>query len=220
MQITHPCNPLLKILATGLNTTTHRTNKRATAGRSTFYALNTVGSRFGWLHPLTSLKLYQALCLPLLLYGSELWALTKTELLSLERVHRKILRTIQGLPIRCHSASLTTLLDLQDIQTLVQQRQLSFIVSVVNLDPDDLPRKLLYARSPPLKMWDPNQCKCICCSNINCPAGSTQNQITCACSPCCIGISNPEGIPGVDLCSVNSNFGSCHFNGCSWICPH
>ena len=97
----------------------HRTNERATAGRSTFYALNSVGSHFGRLHPLTSLRLYQALCLPLLLYGSELWTLTKMELLSLERVHRRILRTIQGLPIRCHSTSLTTLLGVQDIQTLV-----------------------------------------------------------------------------------------------------
>ena len=77
----------LGILRTVFNSTIHRTNERATAGRSTFYALNTVGSRFGRLHPLTSLKFYQALCLPLLLYGSELWTLTKTELLSLERVH-------------------------------------------------------------------------------------------------------------------------------------
>ena len=89
------------------------------AGRSTFYALNSVGSCLGRLHPLTSLKLYQAL--PLLLYESELWALTKTELLSLERVYRRILRTVQGLPIRCHSASLTTVLGVQDIQALVQQ---------------------------------------------------------------------------------------------------
>ena len=89
----------LGILRTVFNSTIHRTNERATAGRSTFYALNTVGSRFGRLHPLTSLKFYQALCLPLLLYGSELWTLTKTELLFLERVHRRILRTIQGLPI-------------------------------------------------------------------------------------------------------------------------
>ena len=60
-----------------------RTNERATAGRSTFYALNSVGSHFGWLHPLTSLMLYQALCLPLLIYGSELQTLTKVELVSL-----------------------------------------------------------------------------------------------------------------------------------------
>jgi len=69
------------------------------------------------------------------------------ELLSLEWVHRRISRTIQGLPIRCHSASLTTLLGVQDIQTLVQQRQLNFIVSVAYLDPDALPRKILCARS-------------------------------------------------------------------------
>ena len=137
----------LGILRTVFNSTIHHTNERATAGRSTFYALNTVGSCFGRLHPLTSLKFYQALCLPLPLYGSELWTLTKTELLSLERVHRRILRTIQDLPIRCHSASLTTLLGVQDIQTLVQQRQLNFIVSVANLDPDALPRKILSARS-------------------------------------------------------------------------
>ena len=137
----------LGILRTVFNSTIHRTNERATAGRSTFYALNTVGSRFGRLHPLTSLKFYQALCLPLLLYGSEPWTLTKTELLSLEQVHRRILRTIQGLPIRCRSASLTTLLGVQDIQTLVQQRQLNFIVSVANLDSNALPRKILSTRS-------------------------------------------------------------------------
>ena len=57
------------------------------------------------------------------------------------------MRTIQGLPIRCHSASLTTLLGVQDIHTLVQQRQLNFIVSVANLDPVALPRKLLCTRS-------------------------------------------------------------------------
>ena len=137
----------LGILRTVFNSTIRCTNERATAGRSTFYALNSVGSRFGRLHPLTSLRLYQALCLPLLLYGSELWTLTKTESLSLEWVHRRILRTIQGLPIRGHSASLTTLLGVQDIQPLIQQRQLNFIVSVANLDPDALPRMVLCARS-------------------------------------------------------------------------
>ena len=58
-----------------------RTNERASAARSAFFALNAVGSRFGCLHPLTSLKLYQALCLPIMLYGAEIWSFTKTELL-------------------------------------------------------------------------------------------------------------------------------------------
>ena len=76
-------NTQFGILRTVLNSTIHCTNKRATAGRNTFYALNSVGFRFGWLHPLTSLRLYQVLCLPLLVYRSELWTLTKMELYSL-----------------------------------------------------------------------------------------------------------------------------------------
>ena len=112
----------LGILRTVFNSTIHCTNERATAGRSTFYALNLVGSRFGRSHLLNSLRLY--------VYLSS----SMDPHLSLEQVHRGILRTMQGLPIRCHTASLTTLLGVQDIQTLVQQRQLNFIVSVANLE--------------------------------------------------------------------------------------
>ena len=56
----------------------------SSAGRSTFYALNVVGSRHGCLHPLTSYHLYITLCVPILLYGSELWCLTKSETTMLE----------------------------------------------------------------------------------------------------------------------------------------
>ena len=137
----------LGILRSVLNSTTSRTNERATAGRSSFFVLNSVGSRFGCLHPLTSLRLYRSLCLPILLYGSELWFLTKTELLFLEQAHRKILRTILGLPLRCPSSSLTTLLGLQSVEDNIKQRMLGFIVSTVNLPSDSLPRKILMARA-------------------------------------------------------------------------
>ena len=78
----------LGMLRSGANSTVSCMNERATAARSAFFALNSVGSRFGCLHPLTLLKLYQSLCLPILLYGSELCCITKTELMFLERVHR------------------------------------------------------------------------------------------------------------------------------------
>ena len=54
-----------------------RTSARCSAGRSAFYTLNVVGSRFGCLHPVTSLRLYTTFCIPILLYGCELWPLTK-----------------------------------------------------------------------------------------------------------------------------------------------
>ena len=100
----------LGILRSVSFSTLSRTTERSTAGRSAFFALNAVGSRFGCLHPITSYKLYSTLSIPIMLYGSELWSLTSTELNILERTHRKILRTIQGLPIRCPAAALQSLI--------------------------------------------------------------------------------------------------------------
>ena len=90
----------LGILRTVSPSSVLRTIERCSSGRSAFFALNAVGSRFGCLHPSTSFRLYSSFCLPILLYGCELWSLTGSEIIMLERVHRKILRTIQGLPLR------------------------------------------------------------------------------------------------------------------------
>ena len=95
----------LGILRTVFTSTIHRTSERCTAARSSFFALNSIGSMFGCLHPLTSYRLYQTLCIPILLYGAEIWTLSKVELNMLEQVHRNILHTIQGLPTCCHSSS-------------------------------------------------------------------------------------------------------------------
>ena len=110
-----------------------------------FFALNSIGSRFGCLHPLTSYQLYQTLCIPILLYGAEIWTLSKVELNMLERVHRKILRTIQGLSTRCHSSSLNSMLGSSNIESVIFQRKLNFINSIINLD-NSLPKKLLIKR--------------------------------------------------------------------------
>ena len=137
----------LGILRCVSSSTVSRTNERATACRSAFFALNSVGSRFGSLHPLTSLKLYEALCHPILLYGSEIWTLTKSELLFLERVQRRVLRTIQGLPVRCPSTCLTKLLGVISIEDSIIQRSLGFIVATANLPVDSLARQVLVARA-------------------------------------------------------------------------
>ncbi len=113
--------------------TVSRTNERISRGRSSFFALNAVGARFGCLHPATTLKLYVTICLPILLFGSELWVLSKTELLMLERAHRKILRTIQGLPTRCPSVALNSLLGTLPISMCLTSRKLNFIFATLNL---------------------------------------------------------------------------------------
>ena len=136
----------LGILRSVSFSTLSRTTERSTAGRSAFFALNAVGSRFGCLHPVTLYKLYLTLSIPIMLYGSELWSLTSTELNILERTHRKILRTIQGLPIRCPAAALQSLIGSRSILSYISQRQLAFINSIINMQASDLPKQLLKAR--------------------------------------------------------------------------
>ena len=136
----------LGILRTVHNSTISRANERATAGRSAFFSLNAIGARFGSLHPSTTLKLYSALCLPILLFGSEIWSPSKTEILMLERVHRKIIRTIQGLPTRCPSSALNGLAGTLSVHSILSQRKLSFIFSISSLDPNTLVRKVVVER--------------------------------------------------------------------------
>ena len=69
----------LGILRSIFNSSVHNTNERCSAGRSAFYALNAVGFRFGSLHPITSYRLYQSLCLPVLLYSSEISMLSNSD---------------------------------------------------------------------------------------------------------------------------------------------
>ena len=136
----------LGILRTVQPSSIARTTERATAGRSAFFALNAIGSRFGRLHPATSLRLYSSYCIPILLFGAELWTLTKTEMLILERVHRKILRTIHGLPIRCPSAALYQLSGLLSIEAMIEKKKLTFLFATISLPPEALARRILEER--------------------------------------------------------------------------
>ena len=121
------------------------TAQRTCAGRSAFFGLNAIGSRFGCLHPVTILRLYKVYCLPVLLYGCELWSVTQTEILMLERVHRKILRTILNLPIRCPSRSLLSITGMLSISAMIHHKQLNFLHSFSLLPADSLPRQLFQA---------------------------------------------------------------------------
>ena len=65
----------------------------------------------------------------------------------IERVHRKILRTIQGLPLRCHSRALLHLMGVPSISSLIQQRQLNFVHTFSGLPADSLPKLVMMKRN-------------------------------------------------------------------------
>lgn len=81
----------LGVLCYVSNSIRDRVTERWIAGHCAFFALNAVRSRIGSLHPITSYRLYSSLSLPIMLYGSELWKVSKSDILMLNRVHKKIL---------------------------------------------------------------------------------------------------------------------------------
>ena len=124
------------------------TSERCSSCRSAFISLNIIGPRAGCLHPLTSLRLYKAFCIPILLYGCELWSPTQTELILLKRTHRKILRTISGMHIRCKSITLQQSLGTINVQNMICQHQLTLIQSFAHLPQNSLPQQILGSRIP------------------------------------------------------------------------
>ena len=150
----------LGVLRSSGRTTTARTSRQISAARSAFFALNRVGSRFGCIHPITSMRLYSSICLPRMLYGCELWAVTKTEMEMLERSHRKILRTVQGLPLRCPNSGLLAAIGGQSIADLIAIKKLLFVHSITSLPEHSLPipRQVLTQRlqAPNAKAWLPS----------------------------------------------------------------
>ena len=126
--------------------TIHRTSEKCTAA-SSFFALNSISSRLGCLHPMTSYWLYQTLCIPILLYGAEIWTLSKVEYSMSEQAHRNILHIIQGLPTSCHSSFLNYMLGSNNIELMIFQRELNTVNSIISLNNNSLPKKLHIKRT-------------------------------------------------------------------------
>ena len=81
-----------------------------------------------------------------MLFGSEIWCISNSEILILDRVHCKILRSILGLPTRCPSSALNFLMGSLGVCDMISQRKLSFIFPIICLSSDSLARNVLCSR--------------------------------------------------------------------------
>jgi hypothetical protein len=109
-------------------------NNACQKARGSFLGLINCGLHAGGFHPLTSLKIYNSVVLPSALYGSELWCdLTKSSILSLERVQHFCLKVLQGLPKRTRSDIVTGLLGVRSLESSIHQRKLVFLGALCNL---------------------------------------------------------------------------------------
>lgn len=85
-----------------------------------------------------------------LLYGSECWALSKTDKNRLNVFHRRCVRTMTGTSKRrqwkrrIKSAELDAILQLETMEFYLRRRALRWLGHVVRMDYDRVPRKMLF----------------------------------------------------------------------------
>ena len=105
-----------------------RTAETCKSIKSTSMAFMQFGCHPHGLSPVTSLKVVKTLCLAKSLYGCELWnALSKNELLALERVFRLSIKNIQGLPKRTRTNICLGLTGTTSIESIIDMHKLYFL---------------------------------------------------------------------------------------------
>ena len=84
-------------------------------------------------NPLIYVKFWKKTCIPALLFGAELWTVTKTGLDKLERCQRWFLKTLFYLPDYIDSSILYIISGLPTISTLLHQKRLYFLGRIISL---------------------------------------------------------------------------------------
>ena len=94
-----------------------------------------LGLRPEVLNPLTPVRLYITVIIPILLYGCELWNnMSRTDSIKLSQLRHFITKKIQGFHIRARSDMVESMLGLNRITALVDKRKLMFLFKILNLD--------------------------------------------------------------------------------------
>ena len=98
------------------------------------------------IHKSTKLKVYKAIVLTTLLYGSETWTLHKKHLKQLEVFHMRCLRSILRIRWQDKITNLEVLqrADLSSIEAMVLKSQLRWTGHVIRMNEERLPKQLLY----------------------------------------------------------------------------
>ena len=110
------------------------TDKRVKTGLQTMYAMFGPGmqARRG-LSPIVSLHTWTIYAIPRSLYGIEVLNTTAHDLLQLERMQRKVLKHIQGLPDRTATLAVYVLIGAEPIETILDRNVLTLFINISRL---------------------------------------------------------------------------------------
>ena len=106
--------------------------------RRAFFALGSIGAYQGALNPLSGRSLFSTFVLPILLYSSENWILSDSQISTLEGFQAEIGRRILQLS-RCHShLSFVVALHWPRLRVCILLRKLAFLVKLLQSNHDKI----------------------------------------------------------------------------------
>ena len=99
------------------------------------------------LNPMTCISLYQKIVIPTILCGSEIWNhLSAAELDKINRTQRRIVKNIQGFPLRTRTDICESMLGLLPLSTEIVKRKLMFLHKIMSLSADTIPSQIFFRR--------------------------------------------------------------------------
>ena len=96
----------------------------------------------------TKIRVYQAVIIPTLLYGSETWTSYRYQVKQLEKFHQRYLRSIMNIKWydRVTYAAVLDRASLTSIDAILQQHRLRWYGHMVRTDAQRLPKQLLFSQ--------------------------------------------------------------------------
>ncbi len=106
-----------------------------------------LGVKPAGLNPLTSVNLYKKIIIPTTLYGSELWyTASQSDFNTVNKHQHKIVKNIQGFPIRTRSDMCESMLGLHPLSAEIDKRKLVFLHKIMSLPSSAISRNIFYRK--------------------------------------------------------------------------
>lgn len=118
-------------------------HEHVSKARRALNAMTGLGIREGGINPLTASKMYKCVCLPLMLYGSEVQVIRQKELNTLSVAHRQAARRIQCLPMKAANAGVLATLGWFTIEGEIAVKKMCYCGSLLRLPATFRERQIL-----------------------------------------------------------------------------
>lgn len=107
--------------------------ERIQSCRRKYYMIEGATGPDNSMSPLTLSRVYQAVCIPALIYGAEVWSPSESSLREMEKMHTKLGRRIQGLPPSASEPVSYSTLGWLSIEGLFDLAKLLWILRLLSL---------------------------------------------------------------------------------------